>query len=195
MPKNRATNAPTDLRPIGIEHVAPTDLMPAPYNPRTMDGESRQRLESSLRTFGLVDPIVARRTDRLVIGGHQRLAAAIAIGLETVPVIFLDDLDDDKAAALNVALNNPNAQGEWDMAKLVEVLSELDAHGFDATMTGFDDKQLEKLLTWSADTDDHAPALGAVEYQVVVTCTDEHAQGTLCAELEAQGFKCRLLTL
>ena len=131
---------------IAIEHVEPGSLTPADYNPRAMDEDARRRLERSVREFGMVDPIIARRRDRLVIGGHQRLAAATAIGLASVPVVFLDDISDQKAAALNVALNNPSAQGAWDYAKLSNLLSELDANGFDATLTGFDDAELRRLL-------------------------------------------------
>ena len=131
---------------IAIEHVEPGSLAPADYNPRAMDEDARRRLERSVREFGMVDPIIARRHDRLVIGGHQRLAAATAIGLASVPVVFLDDISDQKAAALNVALNNRSAQGAWDYAKLSNLLSELDANGFDATLTGFDDEELRRLL-------------------------------------------------
>lgn len=131
---------------LAIEHVAPTLLRPAPYNPRAMDEESRKRLERGIKEFGLVDPIIARRSDGMVIGGHQRLISAKTLGLESVPVVYLDGIDDDRAAALNVLLNNPGAQGEWDMPKLTDLLSELDAHGFDATLTGFDLKELENLL-------------------------------------------------
>lgn len=136
---------------ISIEHVAPDALRPAPYNPRTMTDEARARLRRGIETFGLVDPIVARRSDGLVIGGHQRLHAAKEIGVATVPVVYLDDVDDQQAAALNVLLNNPSAQGEWDMARLSELLSELDATGFDATLTGFDTDALEGILAWTPE--------------------------------------------
>jgi ParB-like chromosome segregation protein Spo0J len=134
--------------PLAIEHVAPSTLKPAPYNPRQMDADERKRLERGITEFGLVDPIIARRSDHMVIGGHQRLASALALKLAKVPVVYLDDISDDRAAALNILLNNPAAQGGWDMPKLTDILSELDAHGFDATLTGFDTEELERLLTW-----------------------------------------------
>jgi DNA modification methylase len=149
MPKARLkpmTPATSPTAQIAIEHVAPSSLVPAPYNPRTMGADERKRLERGIREFGLVDPIIARRSDSLVIGGHQRLASAINLGLATVPVVYLEDIDDDRAAALNVLLNNPSAQGEWDLPKLTDLLSELDATGFDATLSGFDDDELRKLL-------------------------------------------------
>jgi DNA modification methylase len=135
---------------LTMEHVAPDTLKPAPYNPRTMTDTARAALKRGIQTFGMVDPIVARRRDQLVIGGHQRLHAAKELGLETVPVVYVD-VDDNQAAALNVLLNNPSAQGAWDFPLLSSLLSDLDAHGFDATLTGFDEAELAKLLTWTPD--------------------------------------------
>jgi ParB-like chromosome segregation protein Spo0J len=69
-----------------------------------MGADERKRLERGIKEFGLVDPIIARRSDGMVIGGHQRLASAVALGLQTVPVVYLDDISDDRAAALNLLL-------------------------------------------------------------------------------------------
>ena len=131
-----------------IEHVDPASLTPAPYNPRTMTEDARARLKRGIMEFGLVDPLIVRRADRLIVGGHQRHAVALDLGLATVPVVFLDDLDDNRAATLNVLLNNPAAQGVWDFPKLSEILSSLDSMGLDATLTGFDLAQLEQILVW-----------------------------------------------
>ena len=68
-------------------------------------------LTRSIATFGVVDPVLARRADRRVIAGHQRLVAARRAGLTTVPVILLDVTAED-ACLLNVALNKIG--GEWD---------------------------------------------------------------------------------
>jgi hypothetical protein len=50
------------------------------------------------------------------------------------PILGIPDAD---ALALNVLLNNREAQGEFDPMGLAEALSALDAHGFDVTDTGF----------------------------------------------------------
>jgi ParB-like chromosome segregation protein Spo0J len=36
-----------------------------------------------------VQPVLVRREDKTVIGGHQRLLAARRLGMKTVPVIFV----------------------------------------------------------------------------------------------------------
>jgi len=49
-----------------------------------------EALTQDIRTYGIVQPILARREDKTVIGGHQRLTAARRLGYTTVPVAFLD---------------------------------------------------------------------------------------------------------
>ena len=58
-----------------IEHVATAALaqMAAPYNPRRISDHDLDRLRSSLRFFGTVEPIVVNRRSGHIGGGHQRV--------------------------------------------------------------------------------------------------------------------------
>ena len=51
-------------------------LQPDPANPRQIGERELEALTRSISEFGFVDPIIARRDDKVVIGGHQRLVAA-----------------------------------------------------------------------------------------------------------------------
>jgi ParB-like chromosome segregation protein Spo0J len=76
--------------PLTIEQV-PIDLLrPDPANPRCIGEEELDSLERSIRQFGFVQPVLVRREDQTVIGGHQRLVAARRLGYATVPVTWLD---------------------------------------------------------------------------------------------------------
>lgn len=99
-----------------------SDLTPAPYNPRKITAEELEQLTRSIERWGMVEPLVVNTRDDLIIGGHQRAAAAASLGLETVPVVEVD-LDDAQARALNLALNKLG--GDWDRAQLETVLAEL----------------------------------------------------------------------
>jgi DNA modification methylase len=135
------TERSTKLR---VEHVPVSQLRPWPENPRIMPQAEMHKLVRSIETFGLVEPLVVRRSDHLVIGGHQRLDAAKALGLTKVPVVFVD-VTEEKAKALNLALNR--IQGEWDLPKLGELLDELrELPDFDVTLTGFDGREIDDLL-------------------------------------------------
>lgn len=191
---------------LNIEHVDPRTLVPADYNPREIAPEARARLMEGLRHFGFVEPIVARRADNLIVGGHQRLDISLELGYESVPVVFVDDLSDEDAMALNVLLNNPEAQGRFNLEMLASVFDDLQQSNFNVALTGYDPQYISTLLQEHTESSagllgssetvvDPSPALGLVQYQVVVTVEGEHAQASLVAELEQRGFACRLLTL
>ena len=43
---------------MDFEQINITDIVPAPYNPRTISSRDKEKLRNSLEEFGLVDPIV-----------------------------------------------------------------------------------------------------------------------------------------
>lgn len=128
-----------------IEHVSTTQLagMAAPYNPRRISDHDLDALRRSLRFFGTVEPIVVNRRSGHVVGGHQRIKAAEAEGIDTLPVVYVD-LDDPSERQLNLALNK--IHGEWDEAKLAAVLAELEQVGADLDLTGFSDAEIDLLI-------------------------------------------------
>jgi DNA modification methylase len=129
---------------IAVEYVERGALRSAEYNPRTISEKELANLERSVGEFRLVDPIIARRADGTVIGGHQRLAVAERLGLQRVPVVYLD-ISEEKAKLLNLALNK--IQGDWDEQKLAALLRELDAlPDLDLSVTGFDEEEIKACL-------------------------------------------------
>lgn len=138
-----STTTPTATR-LRISQVPISRLRPWAGNPRGMAEGEREKLKRSIQQFGLVEPLVVQRSDGRVIGGHQRLEAAKALGLRTVPVVFVD-LGEAEAKLLNLALNK--IQGSWDLPKLGELLEELQAlPDLDVTLSGFEPPEIEELL-------------------------------------------------
>lgn len=132
-----------------IEMVEPKRLKPWPDNPRTISKDALARLAGLLDAHGFIDPVIARREDHVVIGGHQRLRANARRNKpdRKVPVIFLEGLDDGQAAALNIALNNPYAMGDYDLPKLADIIANLKIPQVDlSTVTGFTQQWLETLV-------------------------------------------------
>src|SRR4051794_2766680 len=127
-----------------VEEV-PVDLLRADAaNPRRISVEALEALTRSIRQYGLVQPILARREDRVVIGGHQRLVAARRLGLTAVPVVFLD-VTLDQARLLNLSLNK--ISGEWDPDLLSHLLAELNTvPEIDLSLAGFGEDELQALL-------------------------------------------------
>jgi DNA modification methylase len=136
--------AKTQERPLTIEQVPIADLRPDPFNPRRISDGELEALTRSIQQFGLVDPIIVRREDRTIIGGHQRLVAAARLGLETAPVIYVD-LSPEQAKLLNLALNR--ISGEWDQELLARMLADLQGTpDVDISLSGFEEDEIAKLL-------------------------------------------------
>jgi DNA modification methylase len=135
----------TATTPTLVVSDTPVDGLKAdPANPRRISDAELEALTRSLREFGLVDPIIARKEDHTVIGGHQRLLAARRLGLKTVPVIYLD-ISKEKAQLLNVALNK--ISGDFDQELLARLLADLGTTpDLDLTLSGFEDKEIKQLL-------------------------------------------------
>jgi ParB family chromosome partitioning protein len=81
-----------------IQEVALEDLSPSPFQPRTeMEEERLAELADSVRTHGILQPLVARRDGaRLqLIAGERRLQAARQAGLQRVPVVIREATDQE----------------------------------------------------------------------------------------------------
>lgn len=144
---------------LSIEYVDPKSLKLAAYNPRSISEDALKRLAKLLDKHGFVDPVIARGEDRLLIGGHQRIKANAlrAKPDKAIPCIFLDGVTDEQAKALNIALNNPKAQGEWDKTQLSEVLSSLETAGDDLlAMTAFSEVELQSMIDELSSWQDEA---------------------------------------
>lgn len=115
--------------------------MGSPYDPRRISDHDLQALRRSLRFFGAVQPVVVNRRSKHVVGGHQRIKAAEAEAIATLPVVWVD-LDDPSERQLNLALNR--ISGEWDEEKLAVLLSELESAGADLSLTGVTADELEE---------------------------------------------------
>lgn len=141
---------------FGQELVPISKLTGADYNPREMPEAEMVKLKNSLREFGFVQPVVARKEDGLIVGGHQRVAAmrlllqedgadAVAVGRVTVPVVYVSGLDEAKTKVLNLALNK--IHGEWDYVKLADLLGSIPA--VDPTLfelSGFSAREVEDIV-------------------------------------------------
>lgn len=100
----------------------------ADYNPRFMGEKEKKRLRASLKDDGLVSALTWNKRTGNLVGGHQRLEQLDALEKSddyelTVCVI---DVDERQEAKLNVKLNNPSMQGEWDVGKLYEMTEDFD---------------------------------------------------------------------
>lgn len=111
----------------------------ATYNPRVIDDSNQKKLIKGIRENGLVEPLVVnKRTGNTLVSGHQRLTASDKIYRKDydVPVAIID-VDEQTEKKLNVQLNNPSMQGDWDLSALADLSFDNDISfedmGFDAS--------------------------------------------------------------
>jgi len=133
------------------EWVPVGDLVPWDQNPRDND-QSVDEVAGSIKRFGFAAPIIARRADSMVIAGHTRLKAAQRLGINKVPVRWMD-LDPAEARMLALADNKLNERADWDDDLLSGVLAQLQEDGADLEGLGWDPDELEDVLSPEAGDD------------------------------------------
>lgn len=88
-------------------------LIPDPENARKHSNKNLAAIRGSIKKFGIVEPLIVRRQNNVVIGGNGRLQVLHEIGIKKVPVHYVD-MDDLKAKALSLALNRTAELAEWE---------------------------------------------------------------------------------
>ena len=141
------------MEEIKIVYIPISELKPAPYNPREISRHDFEALKGSIQEFGFVDPVIVNK-DNSIIGGHQRVDAAKELGIDAVPVVFVD-VAGEQAKILNLALNR--ISGEWDKEKLKNLFSELSSLSLDLGLTGFTSEEVSTLLDFTKEDDYEAP--------------------------------------
>ena len=133
-----------------MQLVPVTKLVPYVNNARTHSPEQINKLRSSLREFGFINPVIIDR-DFGVIAGHGRILAAKEEGIAEVPCVFADHLTQAQKKAYILADNRMAMDAGWDEELLRVEIEALQAETFDLSLTGFDEKELSDLFKDDAD--------------------------------------------
>lgn len=134
----------TETTEPAAEWVDIEALTPWRDNPRNNE-HAVGAVAESIKRFGFAAPIIAR-TDGEVIAGHTRLKAAQALGLDRVPVRYMD-LDPADAKLLALADNKVGELADWDDDRLSDILNELHADGVDLDGIGFSLEELSEIIS------------------------------------------------
>lgn len=84
-------------------------IRPAPYNPRHIDEGAIMALRESLRTLGVVRPIVVTQSG-VTLAGHQRSKAMLAEGITHGPAYLLPDLSTAEEIRFNQLHNGSDLE-------------------------------------------------------------------------------------
>lgn len=144
------------IETLRVEYRKVETLIPFARNPRTHSDAQVAKLAASIVEFGWTNPVLVDGSQG-IIAGHGRLAAARKLGLAEVPVIELGHLTLAQKRAYVIADNRLALDAGWDEEMLAIELAELSESGYDLTLTGFTNDEIEELLVdaeGGAGTDD-----------------------------------------
>lgn len=136
-----------------MDTIRRSDIHGAEYNPRVISEDARKRLRKMLAKHGLVQPLVWNRRTGNLVAGHQRLAAIDSLerSQDYDLQVAVVDVDEREERVLNVQLNNPSMQGEWDLDKLTEMA---DSAAISPDEFGFSDGDISVLFGGDARFDE-----------------------------------------
>ena len=157
------------------------DLKPYENNPRYND-EAVQYVAKSIEDFGFKVPLVIDKNNTIV-AGHTRYKASLELGLEEVPCIVADDLDEDQIKAFRLVDNKVAEKADWNFELLNDELNDSD---FDLSLYGFENIDIEEPIIERKDLSDKDFS----KYEIIVKCKDEQDVEETYNKLTEEGYEC-----
>jgi ParB-like chromosome segregation protein Spo0J len=131
-----------DIKLVNIDEVKP-------YNKNPRKNLNVEKVAISIKEFGFQQPIVVDKSMTVVVG-HTRLEASRQLELKQVPVLIAD-MSAEKIKAYRIADNKTNEGSEWDFPLLNAEFGDLLDVNYDLEKLGFDNQELESLITYTND--------------------------------------------
>lgn len=113
-----------------------------------MNAVQAKRLRDGIKMHGLVGGIIWNKRTGNIVGGHQRIQQLDELEGKKDYELDVDviDVDESEEREINILLNNPTAQGEFDGDKLADVLDYLRDKQRSVERTGFNMADIQVLL-------------------------------------------------
>ncbi|EEP7275415.1 ParB N-terminal domain-containing protein, partial [Salmonella enterica subsp. enterica serovar Infantis] len=150
------------------EYLPVGKLLRYAKNSRTHSDEQVEQLVNSIREFGFTNPVLIDEKNEL-IAGHGRLAAAEILEMDKVPAIRLSNLSEKQKKAYRIADNKLALNAGWDMQLLAEEVKELMDDDFDIDLLGFNDAELDEMLSdeQPQEEDDNSSPVVQIKYLAI----------------------------
>jgi DNA modification methylase len=123
-----------------------TELKPNPQNPNAHPDLQIEKLAAIIDGQGWRHPITVSRLSGFIVAGHARLAAAIHLGVDSVPVDYQDFKSEAEELAVLVADNIIQEFNETDHEKLAGVLTQLEEADYDLELTALEPSDLDDYI-------------------------------------------------
>jgi hypothetical protein len=129
------------VHPMTVEEVPIAMLAQHPDNANNGDIDA---IEQSIEVNGLYQPVMVQRSTGYVIAGNHRLVAAMRLGADSLPVIYLD-VNDLEAKRIMVVDNRTARLGMDDEAQMAALLTDLFATDPGLAGTGYEYEDFDRL--------------------------------------------------
>lgn len=119
-------------------------VIPYVNNSKIHSPEQVERLAASIAEFGFDQPIVVDK-ENIIIKGHGRRLAALALGLKEVPVVIASHLNKFQIKAARIA-DNKVSSNDYDLDLLKLDLGSLKSDKYDLKHAGISEFELDGLI-------------------------------------------------
>ncbi len=131
---------------LEVVMVDPLALQANAYNPNRQSDSEFELLLRSMEEDGFTQPVLAQKGTNVIIDGEHRWRAAKILGLEKIPVVYVEMSADQMRIA---TLRHNRARGSEDMRYVADVFRQMEELGGlewakDSLM--LDDADVERLL-------------------------------------------------
>lgn len=170
---------------LKVVMVPTDDLVMYEGNAKLHPHEQVDQIAASIEEFNFADPIAAWHNDdgeSIIVEGHGRLMAARKLGIERLPVIYLDYLSDEQRRAYTLAHNKLTMSSDFDYSMLMDEIEQITS--IDMSDFGFD---LDGVLS---DTEIDEFFIEAVPRDDEVHDSEEHNEGHSDVTTSTRMVKC-----
>ena len=112
-----------------LERLKLSEITPYENNPRKND-DAVNAVAESIRQCSYITPITVDE-DHVIIAGHTRYKALVALGEESAEFLICDGLSEEQKKKYRFLDNKTGEKATWDLMKLEVELEGLDLEGFD----------------------------------------------------------------
>lgn len=130
---------------LAVEYVPIDSIKPSPRNTRTHPPEQITQIATSIEKNGWTKPIIVDDKGE-ILAGHGAHMAAQQLGHTEVPIIRRAGLTAAQKRAYRIVDNKIGEGSGWDTKLLGAEFLDLAKMGFDVTLTGFNQTEIDFLL-------------------------------------------------
>lgn len=148
-PNRAAATAVPSSPQLRFEYRSVADIHPYEWNPRD-NTAAIAAVKKSIEQFGFVVPALID-DNGVLIAGHTRYAAAVELGMESIPVVYASHMNEDQVRAFRIVDNKVAEIADWDFDMLAREMSVLTDVGIDFTNFGFSQEEVDCLRSVVGD--------------------------------------------